>query len=222
MLLLAMLPIFFAVAGTVIYIETDKGTIAIETDDPNVRVIVEQNGSEVKILDRENNQEATLNTGTYSIRLGGDAAALELSLPEGEPFSLKRGEEKIVTVRRKPTEVEGPAPLIEEVRFDEHNGYVLALDFTPDGRQLVSGGAEQVFLWDTRNGRLVRGLMGHERDGISVWDAGTGKLRRRFSGEHSSIKCAALSPNGRMLATGHEAVQVQRLRRDDPANSVLR
>ncbi len=381
-LLLASLPIFFAAAAAVIYVKTDTGTIAIETHDPNVRVIIEHEGKEVEILDQKSNQQVTLDTGMYSLRLGSDAAAFELSLPEGELFSLKRREQKIVTVRRvkeqavaeagrigrstvdgnrgveepqQPDDVplvrelEGPgtesvkkpAPLIEDVRFDEHDGYVLALDFTPDGHQLVSGGAEQVFLWDARNGRLVRELDGHDRgvhaavvlpdgkraatagkgpaivlsdlgtgevirrftghsgfveclavsadgtrlasgssnwvrkergdrtvrvwdvengkelwqaevpavsndtgavhavmftpdgkrlisahhgprDGISVWDASSGKLLRRFSGEHSSIKCAALSPDGRTIATGHEAVQVQRLRWDDPVHSVLR
>ena len=238
------------------------------------------------------------------------------------------------------TESADPPGFIEDVRLDGHEKYVLALGYTPDGNRLVSGGAEHLFLWDTRNGRRVRELPGHTRgihsvavfpdgervasagkgdaivlsdlntgevlrrftghtgfiqslavsadgtrlasgsadwergdrtvrvwdvetgkelwqaevphsgnadgtgavhgvaftpdgtrllsahnapaDGISVWDAGTGELLRRFSGTLSSIKCMSLSPDGRTLATGHAAVDVKRLRWDDPANAVIR
>ena len=345
MLLVAVLPILFAVAAALIYVETNKGTIVIETDDSDVQVIVQQDGERVAILDKKSSQQVSLDTGTYTVRLGAGADGLSMSLPEGSPFSLRRGEKKIVTVRRdRPTKAngaDGPAALTEEIRFDPHEGYILALDFTPDGSRLVSGAAEQVLLWNALNGRLVRELKGHNRgvhaavvlpdgeraatagkgpaivlsdldtgdvireftghtgfveclavspdgarlasgssnwvrkergdrtvrvwdvesgkelwhaeipavssgtgavhavlftpdgrrlisahhgskDTISVWDATTGELLRRFSGQHSSIKCAAISPDGRTLATGHEAVRVQQLRWDDPANSVLR
>ncbi|NNJ27950.1 Serine/threonine-protein kinase PknD [Planctomycetes bacterium LzC2] len=85
------------------------------------------------------------------------------------------------------------------------NGYGAVHDvtFTPDGSRVVS-------------------VHHAAEDGISVWDAATGELEKRFSGPHSSIKSAALSPDGRTLATGHEAVQVKERRWDDPENAVVR
>lgn len=97
MIVAVLIPLLLLAA--IIYIKTDNGTIAIETDDPDVRVVVEQNGKQVTILDGKTNQQATLDTGEYSLRLGGEGAGFELDLPEGEPFYLKRGEDKIVTVR---------------------------------------------------------------------------------------------------------------------------
>ncbi|MBW3542308.1 MAG: serine/threonine protein kinase [Planctomycetes bacterium] len=88
------------VAGAIIYVKTDHGTIAIETFDPDVKVIVEQNGEQVTILDQRTNQQATLDTGTYTLRFGGDAAGLEFDLPQGKAFTLRRGDKKVVIVRR--------------------------------------------------------------------------------------------------------------------------
>ncbi|QDT14278.1 protein kinase domain-containing protein [Alienimonas californiensis] len=235
-----------------------------------------------------------------------------------------------------------PPSLVEDVRIEALSDFVLALAYTPDGRSLVTGGADGAFVWDARNGRRRRELTGHDgrsvhaavvlpdgqrvvtagkgdaillsdlnsgevvrrfeghtgfverlavspdgtrlasgssnwvrkdrgdltvrvwdvetgrelwqaeppptdngygavhevmftpdgarvvsvhhaaEDGVSVWDAATGELLRRFSGKHSSIKSAALSPDGRTLATGHEAVQVKELRWDDPEHAVVR
>ena len=73
----------------------------------------------------------------------------------------------------------------------------------------------------TADGSRVLSMHVAGEDGISVWDAATGELLRRFSGQHSSIKSAALSPDGRTLATGHDAVWVKELRWDDPQNAVV-
>ena len=74
----------------------------------------------------------------------------------------------------------------------------------------------------TADGSRVLSMHVAGEDGISLWDAATGELLRRFSGQHSSIKSAALSPDGRTLATGHDAVWVKELRWDDPQNAVVR
>lgn len=59
-------------------------------------------------------------------------------------------------------------------------GAVFALAFTKDGRAIVSAG----------------------RDGVSLWDTASGKELRRFEGHRWEVRCLALSPDGKTLATG--------------------
>ena len=82
-------------------------------------------------------------------------------------------------------------------------------------------GAVHAVLFDRDGKRVITAVHG-PRDGLLVLDALTGELQRRFSGEHSSITCAAVSPDGRFLATGHEAVLVDGEKWDDPANAAIR
>src|SRR4051794_38293825 len=59
-------------------------------------------------------------------------------------------------------------------------GAVFALAFTPDGKGIISAG----------------------RDGVSLWDTASGKELRRFEGHRWEVRCLALSPDGKTLATG--------------------
>jgi WD40 repeat protein/serine/threonine protein kinase len=52
--------------------------------------------------------------------------------------------------------------------------------FSPDGRLLASGAAEEVRLWEVATGRLIRTLKGHT----------------------DRVQCLAFSPDGRLLASG--------------------
>ncbi len=169
-LVLALLPIFLATAGGLIYIQNGNGTIAIATDDPDVRVIVQQNGEQVTILDQTTNQQVTLDTASYSVRLGGDASGLKMNLPEGEPFQLRRGQRKVVTITRTVPKINSPAiasaagiedatghPTFQSLsQFAGHVSKIADVALLTDGLAASVGADRQVRIWNLATGGQVR------------------------------------------------------------------
>jgi WD40 repeat protein len=81
-----------------------------------------------------------------------------------------------------------------EVRqFRGHTGRVAHVGFSADGKRAftVSG-------WKDSKGKLAPG----EDDTIRVWEVSTGKQLKRIDGTSGPFECGALSPDGRLLATG--------------------
>ncbi len=93
---------FSALLAGVVHVVTDYGVVEIRTEDDNVKVVVEQQGKSVRIIDPKSQQTWRLNTGTYTIRLDGNPDGLEIQPPKDQPFTLKRGATVIVTVKRVP------------------------------------------------------------------------------------------------------------------------
>ena len=87
------------VAGVMVFrITTDTGTIVIETNDPDVQVVVKQGGNQVTILDGKTNKQIELNSGEYEFQLVKGPDGLSLST---DRLTLKRGQTEIVRVRRE-------------------------------------------------------------------------------------------------------------------------
>jgi eukaryotic-like serine/threonine-protein kinase len=94
--------ILLVMAGAVVYVQTDRGTLEISTFDPDVKVLVEKGGASVDILDPKSKQQLSIHSGQYTLKLiGADVAGLELTTDQGTgPVTLTRGGKVVVTVKR--------------------------------------------------------------------------------------------------------------------------
>jgi WD40 repeat protein len=102
-----------------------------------------------------------------------------------------------------------------------HGGFVSAVLFTPDGKELISGSGDGLIrVWDAETGKELRRLGGHKggvlalslaRDGRTLasggadqaarlWDLRAGKELRVLRRERRDVAAVALSPDGRVLA----------------------
>jgi WD40 repeat protein len=120
---------------------------------------------------------------------------------------------------------------------DQH--LVTAITFSPDGKLLLTGGADHTArIWDAEKGVLLHDLIRHDgqingtaftpdgglaatagHDGIvCIWDPHTGSLLHTFTGHRGPVKTVAISPCGEFLATGgfDGALRVWHLGQLDP------
>lgn len=119
-----------------------------------------------------------------------------------------------------------PAPVLAV----NHRAEVVSLAFSPDGRFLAGGsGYIGVVLWDAATGKVKTTIDGVDvgdnlvfsPDGkilattrnwqqtkagavVHLWDVATGRPHGQLTGGVNLIRCAAFSPNGKLLA-GHSA-----------------
>lgn len=112
---------------------------------------------------------------------------------------------------------------IEIVPDIPHSNFVLSVAFSPDGRHVLSGGADNALkLWEVGAGALVRTFEGHQNHVVSVafspdgsrvlsgsrdktiklWDAATGVLVHTFDGHADSVSSVTFSPDGSRVLSG--------------------
>lgn len=105
--------------------------------------------------------------------------------------------------------------------FNEDNGWVLSIAFSPDGRILASGNSNgSLILWDVAGRRVLRKLgngLGFIRaikftsDGrklasasdngtVKVWEVATGKEMRSYTTNSEFASSVSFSPNGNFLS----------------------
>jgi serine/threonine protein kinase/WD40 repeat protein len=185
-------------AAVIIAIHTGEGTVVIDTDDPDVVVSIRRAGEEIDILDKKSKQQATLNTGTYQVKLvGGDPEALTL---ETQEFTLKRGNRVIVKVTRNgptptpppPPPPPPPEPSVEPMSpvalvrrpaqlkdllswtietIGERNSFNVPV-YSPDGKRVATcWGDATIRIWDTSSGELFKALIcpSNDKGGVLAW-----------------------------------------------------
>lgn len=107
--------------------------------------------------------------------------------------------------------------------FEGHTGGVVALAYTPNGKQIVTGSGDKTAkLWDITTGTEIRRFEGHtsgitslaispdgkhlltgSRDSLlKLWDIKTGEEVKCFEGHESSIYSVTFSPDGQMALSG--------------------
>jgi WD40 repeat protein len=157
------------VAGAVIYVKTDNGTLEIRTEDPLVQVVVERGGSVVKTIDPKTGSKVVLESGEYRLRLGEEDKNVVITPRQ---ITLKRGQTVVATItvvkeavaQFKPPPAQRPLPKPgssesagEVRRFEGHKGEVYTVAFSPDGRRAVTTGADSTMrLWDVATGKQLR------------------------------------------------------------------
>ena len=107
--------------------------------------------------------------------------------------------------------------------FAGHTSKVFSAAFSPDGKTLATGAADQtVRIWDTATLKEQRILKGHTDAALSVafspdgksvasagadrivivWDVATGEQLAMLKGHEEEVRAVAYSPDGNTLATG--------------------
>jgi hypothetical protein len=95
---IALIFIGVALACGVFYIVTNNGTLEVRSDDDDVKIAIVENGRIIRIVDTAVKRPYSIDTGTFTARIEGDANGLAIVPPE--TFTLKRGETWTLVVKR--------------------------------------------------------------------------------------------------------------------------
>ncbi len=107
-------------------------------------------------------------------------------------------------------------------RLEGHTGYLTGLDFSPDGKTIVSASADtSARLWNVVNAEEIQRFEGHENGVMSavfspsgehiitagsdhtvrLWDVTSAEEIQRFEGHTDRVWSASFNPDGKMLLT---------------------
>ena len=162
---------------TVYRLVTNQGQLVVESDDPDVKVVVKQDQQAITVLDAKTQHEVTLKAGKYHAELESAKLGLGLSAKE---FNLTRGDKQSVRVQWLP-----PGPIRKDGGApDCLVGGILSRRHARDlGRRRPLGG---------KNKRWLKG----SDFKLRLWDARTGREVRRFGGHAQEAGRLAVSPDG--------------------------
>jgi len=96
--------------GVVLMLTTGRGTLVVETDDPNVKIAVKQGGELVEIVDADSGWSIRLKQGNYEVELAGGDDRFQL---DQDTITVTRGDKVRVrvTLKRRVAKREYKPPL---------------------------------------------------------------------------------------------------------------
>ncbi len=216
--LLGALVIAAAAMALHLSVQTEQGVIDIDSDDPNVKIVVERAGKVVKVIDGKSNATYRFDPGDYNVRLDGNLDGLVVQMPAG-PFTLTRDGRKIVRIRRTP--VEPPERVGDKVFLEGYDDVVWGAAFSPDGRYTLTTGRKNLLRRRPDN-RIVRRLGASvwfaafspdskyaltgdmTTRAVVLWNVETGREVRRFAAPGGRVFNGIFSADGRRIATTHD------------------
>lgn len=203
------------VAAVVLRIKTPKGTLVIESEDPNVQILVKKDGA--VILDKTRQREIELKVGDYEIELI-EKNGLRLST---KSFTINDNGKTVVKVTLEPVkkgkEPPGGVKILKRSPFDDLD----PKDIPPEELRNAGDGdptkapKDLVAIWGESRLRTWGGYLSaivFSPDGkhiatsaeydpsTRIWDAKTGELQRVLP-HGTGCFSVAYSPDGKQLAT---------------------
>lgn len=217
-LLIALGGPILCLAGIAVFVTTDKGQVAIETDDPAVEIRVSQGGNVVTILDMQENQMATLSTGSYRLTVTRGDQVVEMDLPG--TFTLRRGERRVFTISRQArttaerstaerstppstADMSGTTPTAPSALPADGAGLAAAETGQDHGlRKLCTLTWPGAHVYHTAFSHDGSRVLGSGDSGIRIWDMQSGELLRELNGHDGYSQFAVFSPDDRYVVSG--------------------
>jgi WD40 repeat protein len=213
-------------AAIYLRIQTDKGDVVIQTDDPALEIVTKKGGEIVRIRDPKSGQTWELDTKNLTMRDLEHPDGLALEVPWRGQVTLKSAGGKVVVAagppavpakeEKKPTRVTDPAELaklpnaadtLKQSDISEiARAYIGGGDLSEVPPELVAVLGDTRFLCSERPGPMAFSADGkllavaNDRNEIRFLDAQTGRLLRQFTSPYTPHGRMAFSPDGRRLA----------------------
>jgi WD40 repeat protein/serine/threonine protein kinase len=201
-ILAALVGVFGVLAGVVVYVATDQGTLEITSSVKDVQIEILSKSGTVRVIDLTTGTRVErLRSGEYTVRILNDFKNEVVLSDQG--FTLKRGGKVAVTasllverpagaIGEPPAPVNPPSPTLAATlpgpqpiyRLTDYANSVRAITFDPDGMHFATAGFDNTI----RRRRLADG----------------GEIKRIAADRHAPYR-AAFAVDGRLVTSGLDA-----------------